>query len=159
MGTPVDMNAVNTVVDLMCVHGEAAVRLWAVANGCDYRDGKVPGLGRQTALDAVVACIRSAGPVTIRSFVKYLVLKEVVAASDEDTQICKLEEGMAGFERAVVYDIRTKERRWLSENTVLSANDSENEEFALGLRTQILTSPLKRRVRGTVRTKYRTLVN
>ena len=66
---------------------------------------------------------------------------------------------MAGFERAVVYDIRTKERRWLSENTVLSANDSENEEFALGLRTQILTSPLKRRVRGTVRTKYRTLVN
>ena len=26
---PVDMNAVNTVVELMCVHGDAAVRLWA----------------------------------------------------------------------------------------------------------------------------------
>lgn len=116
------------------MRSDAAVRLWAVASGCDYRDGRVPGLGPQAAFDAILACIRSTGSVNIRSFVKYLVLKEVVAASDEDdTQICELEEGIAGFERAVVYDIRRKERRWLNDNTVLSANHSENEGFALGV--------------------------
>ena len=39
----VDTNAVNVVVDLMGTHGDAAVHLWAVASGCGYREGKVPG--------------------------------------------------------------------------------------------------------------------
>ncbi len=29
---------------------------------------------------------------------------------------------MAGFERAIVYDMRTKERRWLNDATIFNAN-------------------------------------
>ena len=97
---PLDTNAVNRVVELMCTHGAALVRLWAAASGCDYRKGKVPRLGPQTALNGIVACIQTAGTLSICSFVKHFVTKEVVAASDEDTQILKLEESTAGFERA-----------------------------------------------------------
>ena len=63
-----------------------------MASVCDYREGKVPGLGPQIALDAILACMRSVGTVSIRSFVECLVLKEVV--SDEDiANLQKLEEG------------------------------------------------------------------
>ena len=140
---PVDTNEVNTVAELMCMHGDAAMRLWAAASGCDYREGKVPGLGPQTALKAIVACIQSAETLSIRSFVKYLVKKDVVDASDEDTQILKLEESLAGFERAIVYDMRTKERRWLNDATIFNANHSENEEFALGLRDADTHEPVE----------------
>jgi len=75
--------------------------------------------------------------------VKYLVKKDVVDASDEDTQILKLEESLAGFERAIVYDMRTKERRWLNNATIFNANHSENEEFALGLRDADTHEPVE----------------
>jgi hypothetical protein len=75
--------------------------------------------------------------------VKYLVTKGVVATSDEETQILKLEKGMEGSERAVVYDVRTKERRWLNDITVLSAIHSENEAFALSLRDADTHKPIE----------------
>ena len=72
----------------------------------------------------------------------YLVTLEVVVASDADMQILKLEQGVAGFERAVVYDMRTKERCWLNDASVLSKNHSENEALALGLRDADTHDPL-----------------
>ena len=50
---------------------------------------------------------------------------------------------MAGFERAIVYDMRTKERRWLNNATIFNANHSENEEFALGLRDADTHEPVE----------------
>ena len=54
-----------------------------------------------------------------------------------------LSKARRGFEQAVVYDMRTKERRWLNNATVLSANRSENEEFALGLRDAETHKPVE----------------
>ena len=104
--------------------------------------GKYPE-GPQTALNGIVARIQSAGTLSIRSFVKYLVTKEVVAASVADTQILKLQESTAGFERAVVYDMPTKVRVCHDDATVLSANHSENEAFALGLRHAEIHEPVE----------------
>ena len=54
-----------------------------------------------------------------------------------------LSKARRGFAQAVVYDMRTKERRWLNNATVLSANRSENEEFALGLRDAETHKPVE----------------
>ena len=140
---PVDTNAVKTVVDLMRMHGNAAVCACGRWSGCDYREGKVPRLRPQTALNGIGLCIQLTRTLSIRAFVKYLVTMQVVAASDADMQILKLEQGVAGFERAIVYDIRTKERCWLNDATVLSANRSENEAFALGLRDAETHEPVE----------------
>lgn len=58
----------------------------------------MPVLRPQMALNGIEVCMRTAGTLSARSFVMYLVAKEVVAASEEDSQILKLEENAAGFE-------------------------------------------------------------
>ena len=92
----------------------------------------MPVLRPQMALNGIEVCMRTAGTLSARSFVMCFVAKEVVAASEEDSQILKLEENAVGFERTVLHDMRTKERRRLNDATAFNSNHSENEEFALG---------------------------
>ena len=122
-----------TILKLAVAHGELAIRLWAVTSGCDYRAGKVPGVGPQMALNCIIASIEHAGELSVRSFVRQLVATQVCEVNDVEALISKIQLGLAGYERAVVYDMRTKERCWLDDSTVVSANKEENERLALGL--------------------------
>ena len=122
-----------TVLKLAVAHGELAIRLWAVTSGCNYRVGKVPGVGPQMALNCIIASIEHAEELFVRSFVRQLVATQVCEVSDAEALISKIQLGLAAYECAVVYYMRTKERCWLDDSTVVSANQEENERLALGL--------------------------
>lgn len=57
----------------------------------------MPVLRPQMALNGIEVCMRTAGTLSARSFVMCFVAKEVVAASEEDSQILKLEENAVGL--------------------------------------------------------------
>ena len=79
-----------TILKLTVAHA-SSIRLWAVTSGCDYRAGKVPGVGPHMALNCIIASIEHAGELSVRSFVRQLVATQVCEVNDAEALISKIQ--------------------------------------------------------------------